>query len=192
MSRDIRVCYPDISKPVTLSGVLAPGEHRGFVANGYTVHLEHNLYGISVYVTGPEGLDKSFPSLVRIDPTDQTQAWEHANKLFAQLVAATAPAVDEIAKTSPPATPAIPQPRVPAHAAPMFDGQVEREYVGDLEVNIQCVSKLRSVFRVWVSRAGRDIGLEHLAHVYDTETAALRSYTNARRLLANGRLAVAA
>lgn len=79
---------------------------------------------------------------------------------------------------------------LPAHAAPMVDGQHEREYVGDLEVNIQCVSALRSVYRVWVTRHGRDAGYEHLACGYDTEAAALRAYANARHLLT--RMAMAA
>lgn len=104
--------------------------------------------------------------------------------------AAVAPAPAEAEAPAPVKVTAI-RSRVAAHAAPLADGQHEREYVGDLEINIQCVSRTRSVYRVWATRHGRDTGLEHLAYVYDTESAARRAYANGRIILAN-RQAVAA
>lgn len=88
--REPRVTY--LPRPITLSGLLAGGEHRMFVAQGtgLSVNLEYNLHGISVYVTGPNGWDQNFESMTG-DPADQAPAWEHASKLLARAFGTQTP-----------------------------------------------------------------------------------------------------
>jgi hypothetical protein len=79
-----RITY--LSTPVTLTGLVAPGERRVFVGRGtgYSVWLAREVWGLMVYVTGPNGVAKEFESF-KGDSADQTAAWEHATKLLARV-----------------------------------------------------------------------------------------------------------
>jgi hypothetical protein len=79
-----RVTY--LSAAITLADLLAPGEHRIFVAQGtgYSVHLDYTWQGICVYVTDTDGWDQSFETFTG-NPQHQRPTWEHATGLLAEV-----------------------------------------------------------------------------------------------------------
>lgn len=98
MRSNERVTY--LAKPVTLTDLLAPGEHRIFVATGtgLSIHIASNLHGIQTYVTGPMGIDNRFGG-TDSTPENQAEAWAHATTLLADAFATTETVETEAVET---------------------------------------------------------------------------------------------
>lgn len=82
--REPRVTH--LPKAIELGDLLAPGEHRIFVATGtgFSVHLDYTWQGICVYVTDRGGWDEDFETFTG-NPQHQRPAWEHATGLLAEV-----------------------------------------------------------------------------------------------------------